>query len=117
MASDAEILLVASVAPVLTENEHAMAAEFEHAGMVLGRRNLVALVAVALVVASGTHVRLNLGTLAVQDSIPCRAGMGERLSGPANNLMALHALLGVLNCLSLIVTANTAFHPHEINLE
>ena len=60
VASDAEILFVAGVAPVLAENEHAMPAEFEHAGMVLRRRNPVALVAVALVVASGTHKRLNL---------------------------------------------------------
>ena len=61
VASDAEILLVAGVTPVRVGNcKHAMPAELEHAGMVLRRRNLVALVAIALTVASGTHKRLNL---------------------------------------------------------
>ena len=58
---DTEILLVAGVTPVRVGNgKHAMPAELEHAGMVLGRHNLVALVAIALVMASGTHKRLNL---------------------------------------------------------
>ena len=61
MTSNAEILLVAGVTPVRVGNgKHAMPAELEHAGMVLRRRNLVALVAIALVMAPGTHKRLDL---------------------------------------------------------
>ena len=61
MTSDAEILLVTGVTPVRAGNrKHAMPAELEHAGMVLRRRNLVALVAIALTVASETHKWLNL---------------------------------------------------------
>jgi hypothetical protein len=57
---DAEILLVAGVTPVRIGNGmHAMPAKLEHAGMVLGGRNLMALIAIALVVAPGTHKRLN----------------------------------------------------------
>ena len=41
--------------------------------------------------------------------------MGGRLSGPAHLLVTQQALLDVLNRLSLIVAANTAFHPHEVN--
>ena len=61
VASDAKILLVTGVTPVRIGNgKHAMSAEFEHAGMILRRHNLVTLFAVALTVASGTHKRLNL---------------------------------------------------------
>ena len=43
--------------------------------------------------------------------------MGGRLSGPVHLIVAQQALLNVRNCLSLIMAANTAFHPHEVYLE
>lgn len=42
--------------------------------------------------------------------------MGGRLSGPAHKLMAQLALLDILKCLSLIVAADAALHPHEVNI-
>ncbi len=58
---DAEILLVAGVTPVRIGNGmHAMSAELEHAGMVLGGCDPVALVAIVLVMTPGTYKRLNL---------------------------------------------------------